>query len=98
MHTIYEVVEASVKQSAPSDNKTLRIKLTVTPLTSCRNRRGRFFLMFIKNIFFIFTLQSIDEVVLYSSFRTGYWASREQTGPPGGEPPDSHQVSSLFKV
>ncbi|KAI4871819.1 hypothetical protein NFI96_016374 [Prochilodus magdalenae] len=34
MHTIYEVVEASVKQSALSNSKTLRLKLTVTPSSS----------------------------------------------------------------
>ncbi|KAG9279874.1 hypothetical protein AMEX_G5435 [Astyanax mexicanus] len=34
MHTIYEVVEASVKQSALSNSKTLRVKLTVTPSSS----------------------------------------------------------------
>ncbi|XP_060798937.1 naked cuticle-like protein 3 [Neoarius graeffei] len=39
MHTIYEVVEASVKQSALCDSKTLRVKLTVTPLISSSNRR-----------------------------------------------------------
>ncbi|XP_066531404.1 naked cuticle-like protein 3 [Hoplias malabaricus] len=40
MHTICEVVEASVKNSALSNGKTLRVKLTVTPSTSC-NRRDR---------------------------------------------------------
>ncbi|XP_072530977.1 protein naked cuticle homolog 2 [Salminus brasiliensis] len=40
MHTIYEVVEASVKQSALSNSKTLRVKLTVTP-SSSGNRRDR---------------------------------------------------------
>ncbi|XP_026785293.3 naked cuticle-like protein 3 isoform X1 [Pangasianodon hypophthalmus] len=41
MHTIYEVVEASVKQSALCDSKTLRVKLSVTPLISSNNRRER---------------------------------------------------------
>ncbi|XP_017309470.1 naked cuticle-like protein 3 isoform X3 [Ictalurus punctatus] len=41
MHTIYEVVEASVKQTALCDSKTLRVKLTVTPLISSSNRRER---------------------------------------------------------
>ncbi|KAK3511659.1 hypothetical protein QTP70_014572, partial [Hemibagrus guttatus] len=40
MHTICEVVEASVKQSALSDSKTLRVKLTVTPLITSFNRKG----------------------------------------------------------
>lgn len=40
MHTIYEVVEASVKQSALSNSKTLRVKLTVTPSAS-GSRRDR---------------------------------------------------------
>ncbi|XP_053348731.1 naked cuticle-like protein 3 isoform X1 [Clarias gariepinus] len=39
MHTIYEVVEASVRQSALCDSKTLRVKLSVTPLISSSNRR-----------------------------------------------------------
>ncbi|KAF7691170.1 naked cuticle-like protein 3 isoform X1 [Silurus meridionalis] len=38
MHTIYEVVEASVKQSALCDSKTLRVKLTVTPSISSSRR------------------------------------------------------------
>ncbi|XP_026867481.2 naked cuticle-like protein 3 isoform X2 [Electrophorus electricus] len=40
MHTICEVVDASVKQSALSNSKTLRIKLTVTPSVSS-NKRNR---------------------------------------------------------
>ncbi|KAI5621502.1 naked cuticle-like protein 3 [Silurus asotus] len=41
MHTIYEVVEASVKQSALCDSKTLRVKLTVTPSISS-SKRGEY--------------------------------------------------------
>ncbi|GAA6110710.1 naked cuticle-like protein 3 isoform X2 [Tachysurus ichikawai] len=41
MHTIYEVVEASVKQSALCNSKTLRVKLTVTPLIPSFNRKER---------------------------------------------------------
>uniref|UniRef100_A0A3B4EJU4 Protein naked cuticle homolog n=1 Tax=Pygocentrus nattereri TaxID=42514 RepID=A0A3B4EJU4_PYGNA len=41
MHTIYEVVEASVKQSALSNSKTLRVKLTVTPCSSGNRRADR---------------------------------------------------------
>ncbi|KAL7829632.1 hypothetical protein AOLI_G00305170 [Acnodon oligacanthus] len=41
MHTIYEVVEASVKQSALSNSKTLRVKLTVTPCSSANRRADR---------------------------------------------------------
>lgn len=64
MHTICEVVEASVKQSALCNSKTLRIKLTVTPLTSSNNRRGESFLLYIEKRFFIFIVQSIDQVEL----------------------------------
>ncbi|KAK1804734.1 hypothetical protein P4O66_003586 [Electrophorus voltai] len=42
MHTICEVVDASVKQSALSNSKTLRIKLTVTPSVSSNKRKGAF--------------------------------------------------------
>lgn len=31
MHTIYDVVDASVNHSCHNKNKTLRVKLTVTP-------------------------------------------------------------------
>lgn len=39
MHTIYEVVDASVNQSS-SSSKTLRVKLTVTPEPSQRKKDG----------------------------------------------------------
>ncbi|KAG7317905.1 hypothetical protein KOW79_018940 [Hemibagrus wyckioides] len=38
MHTIYDVVDASVNQSCHSKSKTLRVKLTVTPEPSPRRR------------------------------------------------------------
>ncbi|KTG03408.1 hypothetical protein cypCar_00004242 [Cyprinus carpio] len=38
MHTICEVVEASVKQLVLSNGTTLRVKLSVTPLTSRKDR------------------------------------------------------------
>lgn len=38
MHTIYDVVDASVNQSCHSKIKTLRVKLTVTPEPSPRRR------------------------------------------------------------
>lgn len=38
MHTIYDVVDASVNQSCHSKSKTLRVKLTVTPEPSPRRK------------------------------------------------------------
>lgn len=38
MHTIYDVVDASVNQGCHSKSKTLRVKLTVTPEPSPRRR------------------------------------------------------------
>lgn len=39
MHTIYEVVDASVNHSSGS-SKTLRVKLTVSPEPSSKRREG----------------------------------------------------------
>lgn len=38
MHTIYDVVDASVNQSCHNKSKTLRVKLTVTPEPRCHRR------------------------------------------------------------
>lgn len=38
MHTIYDVVDASVNQSCHNKSKTLRVKLTVTPEPRCNKR------------------------------------------------------------
>uniref|UniRef100_A0A3Q2Z403 Protein naked cuticle homolog n=1 Tax=Hippocampus comes TaxID=109280 RepID=A0A3Q2Z403_HIPCM len=38
MHTIYDVVDASVNHSCHHKNKTLRVKLTVTPEPKCHKR------------------------------------------------------------
>lgn len=38
MHTIYDVVDASVNHSGHSKSKTLRVKLTVTPEPGPRRR------------------------------------------------------------
>ena len=38
MHTIYDVVDASVNHSGHSKSKTLRVKLTVTPEPKTRRR------------------------------------------------------------
>lgn len=38
MHTIYDVVDASVNQSCHKKSKTLRVKLTVTPEPRCHRR------------------------------------------------------------
>lgn len=51
MHTIYDVVETSVKQSALCNSKTLRVKLTVTPLISSCNKKSKSFQDFYKFLF-----------------------------------------------
>lgn len=38
MHTIYDVVDASVNHSCHNKSKTLRVKLTVTPEPKCHRR------------------------------------------------------------
>lgn len=38
MHTIYDVVDASVNHSCNSKRKTLRVKLTVTPEPGARRK------------------------------------------------------------
>lgn len=38
MHTIYDVVDASVNHSCHNKSKTLRVKLTVTPEPRCHRR------------------------------------------------------------
>lgn len=40
MHTIYDVVDASVNHSCHNKSKTLRVKLTVTPEPRCHRREA----------------------------------------------------------
>lgn len=65
MHTIYDVVDASVNHSCHNKSKTLRVKLTVTPEPRCHRREtgtGKAFPAYLQIVHAVMFLQSTESI------------------------------------